>query len=241
MKVIILSAGQGKRLLPLTEDRPKCVLMLGQRTVLGWQLEALRRAGATEAVVATGFRAGLIRDITGAVDDMDVRTSYNPFHAHCDNLGTCWVVRHEMTNPFVVLNGDTLFEPAVFARLLASDDDHPITLVTNIKTSYDDDDMKVIAADGALRRVDKKLPIDEVNGESIGMIRFHGKGPALFREQLETMMMKESTLTRWYLSAIDALAVQGFVGVVTTGGHDWCEIDDRKDLEHAQATVPKWF
>ncbi len=241
MKVIILAAGQGKRLLPLTEDRPKCVLQLGERTVLGWQLQALRKAGASEVVVATGFRAGMIEGVISTAQGMAVRTAHNPFYAHCDNLGTCWVVRHEMTDPFVILNGDTLFEPAVFARLLASGDQHPITLVTNVKNSYDDDDMKVITADGALRRVDKKLPIAAVNGESIGMIRFRGQGPALFRERLETMMAEESTLARWYLSAIDALATEGHVGVVSTGGHDWCEIDDRKDLQHAQATVPKWF
>lgn len=241
MKVIILSAGQGKRLLPLTKDRPKCALMLGQRTVLGWQLQALAAGGATEVVVATGFQAPLINDIIKEVEGLQVSASHNPFYAHCDNLGTCWIVRHEMTDPFVLINGDTLFEPEVFARLLKSDDRHPITLVTNRKDSYDDDDMKVSVAEGQLQRVDKKLPLAQVDGESIGMIRFQGSGPALFRSRLEAMMAEESTLKRWYLSAIDALAAEGHVGVATTGGYDWCEIDDHKDLEHAKAVVPGWF
>ncbi len=241
MKVIILSAGQGKRLLPLTEDRPKSALMLGERTVLGWQLKALKASGATEVVVATGFRASAVNEIVSQIEGFQVRTAYNPFYAHCDNLGTCWVVRHEMTGPFVVINGDTLFEPEVFTRLLNSKDRHPITLVTNIKDSYDDDDMKVVVANGELKQVDKKLPAADISGESIGMIRFQGAGPDLFRERLESMMAVDSTLTRWYLSAIDSLASQGHVGVVTTGEYDWCEIDDRKDLEHARATVPIWF
>lgn len=241
MKVIILSAGQGKRLLPLTAERPKCALMLGERSVLGWQLQALAAGGATEAVVATGFQAAQLDEIIRGLEGLRVRTSHNPFYAHCDNLGTCWIVRHEMTDPFVIVNGDTLFEPEVFARLLASDDAHPITLVTNRKDSYDEDDMKVSVADGQLKRVDKKLPSAEVDGESIGMIRFQGPGPALFRSRLEAMMAEESTLKRWYLSAIDALAAEGHVGVATTGGYDWCEIDDHKDLEHAKTAVPGWF
>ncbi len=241
MKVIVLSAGQGKRLLPLTAERPKCALMLGERSVLGWQLQALATGGATEVVVATGFQAPLINDIIGGVEGLRVRTSHNPFYAHCDNLGTCWIVRHEMSGPFVLINGDTLFEPEIFARLLASDDPHPITLVTNHKNGYDDDDMKVSVADGQLQRVDKKLPPAQVNGESIGMIRFQGPGPALFRNRLEAMMAEESTLKRWYLSAIDALAAEGHVGVATTGDHDWCEVDDRNDLQHAQSVVPRWF
>ena len=241
MKVIVLSAGQGKRLLPLTAEQPKCALMLGERSVLGWQLQALATGGATEVVVATGFQAPLINDLIGGVEGLRVRTSHNPFYAHCDNLGTCWIVRHEMSGPFVLINGDTLFEPEVFARLLASDDPHPITLVTNHKNGYDDDDMKVSVADGQLRRVDKKLPPSQVNGESIGMIRFQGAGPALFRNRLEAMMAEESTLKRWYLSAIDALAAEGHVGVATTGDHDWCEVDDHNDLQHAQSVVPSWF
>lgn len=241
MKVIILSAGQGKRLLPLTAERPKCALMLGERSVLGWQLQALAAGGATEAVVATGFQAAQLDEIIRGLEGLRVRASHNPFYAHCDNLGTCWIVRHEMTAPFVIVNGDTLFEPEVFARLLASDDKHPITLVTNRKDSYDEDDMKVSVADGQLKRVDKKLPLAEVDGESIGMIRFQGPGPALFRSRLETMMAEEPTLKRWYLSAIDTLAAEGHVGVATTGGYDWCEIDDHKDLEHAKTVVPGWF
>ena len=241
MKVILLSAGQGKRLLPLTEDQPKCALLLGEKTALEWQLESLSAAGASEVVVATGFQAGVVRSIVHGFQRLPVRIAHNPFYAHCDNLGTCWIVRHEMTDPFVLINGDTMFEPEVFRRLIASQDTQVITLVTNEKDDYDDDDMKVMVDNGSLRRVDKQLPIAEVDGESIGMIRFRGAGVGLFRTQLESMMLKESTLKRWYLSAVDRLARQGHVGTVSTAGHGWCEIDDQKDLDYASVTVPGWW
>ena len=241
MKVILLSAGQGKRLLPLTENQPKCSLPLGDRTALEWQLQSLADAGAGEVVVATGFQAGAVRQIVHGFHRLPVRIAHNPFYAHCDNLGTCWVVRHEMTDPFVLINGDTMFEPEVFRRLVHSGGRHDITLVTNEKDEYDDDDMKVIVDNGTLRRVDKQLPSADVVGESIGMIRFRGSGVGLFRTQLESMMLDESTLKRWYLSAVDQLARQGQVGTVSTAGHGWCEIDDHEDLEYASATVPGWW
>ncbi len=241
MKVILLSAGQGKRLLPLTENLPKCALLLGEKTALEWQLEAVSAAGASEVVVATGFQAGVVRKIVHRFNKLPVRIAHNPFYAYCDNLGTCWIVRHEMTDPFVLINGDTMFEPEVFRRLIASRDAHDITLVTNEKDDYDDDDMKVIVDNGTLGRVDKKLPIAEVDGESIGMIRFRGAGVGLFRTQLESMMLEEATLRRWYLSAVDLLARQGQVGTVGTAGHGWCEIDDEKDLAYASVTVPGWW
>ena len=241
MKAILLSAGQGKRLLPLTANLPKCALPLGEKTALEWQLESLASAGASDVVVATGFQADRVRGITERFHKLPVRIAHNPFYAHCDNLGTCWVVRHEMTDPFVLINGDTMFEPEVFRRLTAGPHTHQITLVTNIKKNYDDDDMKVVVDNGTLKRVDKQLPAASVTGESIGMILFRGTGVGRFRTQLETMMLHESTLKRWYLSAVDLLARQGQVGTIDTGGHGWCEIDDRKDLDYASVTVPSWW
>lgn len=241
MKVIILSAGQGRRLLPHTENTPKCALRLGDRPALEWQLMSLKAGGATEVVVVSGFQAAKVRAIVDNFHQLPVRVSHNPFYAHSDNLGTCWIVRHEMQQPFVIVNGDTMFEPEVFARLLSAPMRYPITLVTNRKAAYDADDMKVILDGDRLLRVDKRLDVNAVSGESIGMIRFTEAGAQLFRDQLDTMMANESTLKRWYLSAIDALADQGFVGTVSTGGHAWCEIDDANDLAHASRVVPAWW
>jgi len=241
MKVIILSAGQGRRLLPHTEDTPKCALPLGDRSALEWQLMSLKAGGANEVVVVSGFQAAKVCAIAENFTSLPVRVSHNPFYAHSDNLGTCWIVRHEMHQPFVIVNGDTMFEPEVFARLLAAPMRYPITLVTNRKAAYDADDMKVILDGERLLRVDKRLDVNAVSGESIGMIRFSETGAQLFRDQLELMMANESTLKRWYLSAIDALADKGFVGTVGTAGHAWCEIDDAKDLAHAAKVVPGWW
>lgn len=241
MKVIILSAGQGRRLLPHTEETPKCALMLGEHSALEWQLKALKAGGASEVVVVSGFQSAKVRSIVERFTDLPVRVSHNPFFAHADNLGTCWVVRHEMNGPFVIINGDTMFQPEIFARLLAAPSRFPITLVTNRKASYDADDMKVILDGERLLRVDKRLDVNAVSGESIGMIRFTEAGAALFRRQLEDMMEHESTLKRWYLSAVDALAELGHVGTVSTGGSAWCEIDSPEDLAHAQKTVPGWW
>jgi choline kinase len=244
VKTIILSAGQGRRLLPLTESTPKSVLPIGESSALGWQLRALEEAGATEVVVATGFHAEKVQEVVDAHNEkggMPVRTSYNPFYAHCDNLGTCWVVRHEMDEPFVIINGDTLFEPEVYKRLLVKEDAYPITLVANTKSSYDSDDMKVISAGDALKRIGKKLQSEHVSHESIGMIRFNEAGAARFVQKIESLMQLESTLSRWYLSAVDELAADKLVGICDISGLGWCELDNQEDLTHANRVVPSWW
>ena len=192
----------------------------------------------------TGFRAPVVEEIAAASNtaagSVRVRTTHNPFYAACDNLGTCWLARPEMDGPFVIINGDTLFEAGILQRLLASAPDHEVTLTIDRKDSYDDDDMKVIEAGGQLQRVGKTLDRAEVTAESIGMMVFRGAGPATFSAQLDRLMREESGLKRWYLSAIDELAQDGRVGVCSIEGLSWCEIDDAADLEHAATVVADW-
>lgn len=242
MKVLILSAGQGKRLLPHTQDTPKCALDVGGASVLEVQLQQINACGVEEAVVLTGFRADKVDAIAASVSAPRTRTLYNPFFDVSDNLATCWVATREMDGPFVIVNGDTLFEAPILARLLATEPTHPVTLVVDRKEEpYDADDMKVITEDGLLKRVGKQLALSEgVNGESIGMMVFRGEGPKLFQDTVEAMMREESGQRRWYLSAIDRLAEQGHVAVCDIQGLGWCEVDDQSDLENARRVVPTW-
>lgn len=241
MKVLILSAGQGRRLLPLTEDKPKSALPVGPRSVLEWQLHEIAQCAVDEVVVVTGFAADVIDDIVARQTAVPARTLYNPFFAQCDNLGTCWVARSEMQGDFIVINGDTLFEAAILRRLLANDVGAAVTLVTDSKASYDDDDMKVVVKDGRLRRVGKQLPGADVNGESIGMMAFRREGPAHFSAQLDYMMRHGTGLKQWYLAAVDQLADRGLVATCPIDGLSWCEIDDRADLERAASVVVTWY
>lgn len=240
MKAVILSAGQGRRLLPLTEVMPKCCLRPGELSILDWQIRELSVAGIDEVVVVTGFGHEKVEEIVRRVKGIRARTLYNPFYAQSDNLGTCWVARGEMDRPFVLINGDTLFETAVMQRLLKDVGRYPITLATDQKISYDDDDMKIWAEGMRLCRVGKRLDLSHVNGESIGMMYFNAAGADIFVKKVEELMTQGDGLTRWYLSAIDELARAGLVGISSIHGLSWCEVDDPVDLAYAATVVKTW-
>ena len=145
MKAVVLSAGQGKRLLPLTEENPKCLLAVrGDEPILGWQLAALARAGIERAVVVIGFGAERVEAWLAAnpVPGLACETLINPFYRSSDNLISCWLARGAMSDDFLLLNGDTIFEDAVLARVLDAPP-APIALAIDHKPTYDDDDMKV--------------------------------------------------------------------------------------------------
>jgi len=242
MKAIILSAGQGSRLMPLTRSEPKCCLKLDGKALLVHQVESLAANGVDEIVVVTGFNHRLVEGVVSEINISGtwVRTLYNPFYAVSDNLGTSWVAREEMNTPFLLVNGDTLFEASTLAKFLSSERVYPITLAVDRKGDYDDDDMKISANGEQLNRVGKKLDMNIVNGESIGMMIFNRAGAEAFVQKVESLMSSPAGLTRWYLSAIDEMAMAGTVGICSIQGYDWCEVDDLADFAHAEKSVKSW-
>jgi len=241
MKALILSAGQGSRLLPLTADTPKCLLPLGPMGLIEWQLEALVASGFDEVVVVTGYGS---EKVAATLErwrrpGLSVRTVFNPFYNVADNLASCWLARQEMDQDFLILNGDTLFEPDILRTVLASPD-APITITIDRKPCYDSDDMKVEVDGDSLVSVGKVLPADITNGESIGMLLFRGKGPALFADMLDQFMHTPEGLKTWYLKVIDRLAKTGVVKAASIEGKEWGEVDFLEDLERGRQMVDGW-
>lgn len=238
-RAIILSAGQGSRLLPVTLDLPKCLIPFAGRTLIEWQIAALAANGITDIHVVTGFRDHKVQAALAAVAGVTITSWFNPFYKVADNLGSCWIARTAMDRDFIILNGDTLVSPGIVATLLAGAT-APITVTVDVKPAYDADDMKVRRDGYRLVAIGKRLSAEESNAESIGMLAFRGDGPAIFRDQVEAMMRTPEGVLNWYLKAINAVAPSGSVGTVSIEGMDWAEVDFPADLEIAGALTSGW-
>ena len=240
-KAIILSAGQGSRLLPLTADDPKCLIALSGKTLLDWQLDALIANGIDDIVVVTGFREHkVVASIAGRPDGgAGIRTLFNPFYQVADNLGTVWMAREHMGGDFLLLNGDTLVSPTLVRQVLAGAT-APITVTVDEKPTYDEDDMKVRRDGGRLLAIGKTLTAAETNAESIGMLVFRGSGPRTFVDKVEAVMRTPEGTTNWYLKVIDRLASEVEIGTVSIKGHRWAEVDFPADLDAARALTAGW-
>jgi choline kinase len=234
MRAIVLSAGQGKRLLPLTASRPKCLLEVrDDQSALDFQLSSLERCGIKHTTVVVGFGAEYVEHSVAEsrFGEMEVTTLYNPFYTITDNLATCWIARLAMTDDFVLLNGDTIFEDDLLCRVLDAPQE-PIAVTVDRKPEYDADDMKVtLDTDGRLLAIGKQLPLHTVDGESIGMLRFCGTGVQTYRDALNLAMRQPESLGNWYLSVVNDLAQKVAVQTVSIEGLWWSEIDSPEDLD----------
>ena len=111
MKAILISAGKGERLYPLTKNTPKSLLEVGKGlTILETQLHSLSENNIKDIVIITGFKAEQIEaKIRDYQNDLNITTVFNPFYDISNNLLSVWMARHHMTDEFISINGDDVF------------------------------------------------------------------------------------------------------------------------------------
>jgi L-glutamine-phosphate cytidylyltransferase len=242
VRVIILAAGQGKRLLPLTADVPKALLDIGGKTLVERQIEAFAANGLNDFVVVTGYGADKMEQALAVIArrlKVSVQTVFNPFYAVADNLASCWLVRSFMTGDFIQVNGDNVFRADLVARLLEPQPGS-ILVAVNRKDGFDADDMKVMMDGARLTEIGKTLPVDTVDAEAIGFYVFRGDGGAHYVAELELAMRDPQGLKRWFPSAVGSLAKKTAIGVIEITGLRWSEVDFPVDLQQARQLVSSW-
>ena len=227
----------------MTDDRPKCLIEFGGRSLLDRQLDTLAANGVREAVVVTGFHDELVNAAVErrrqAGEAPQVCTVFNPFFKVADNLGSLFLVREELQGDCLVWNGDTLVSNALMSRVIGNRREG-ICVTIDRKPAYDEDDMKVIAADdGRLRAIGKRIA-EGVNAESIGLLAFRADGADRFRDAIEKAMRTSEGTTIWYLRVIHHLAQNGEVWTLDIKGEEWGEVDFPEDVERAEALVRGW-
>jgi L-glutamine-phosphate cytidylyltransferase len=242
VRVIILAAGQGKRLLPLTADVPKALLDIGGKTLIERQVEAFAANGLKDFVVIIGYGADKMEQALAAIAvrlGVSIVTTYNPFYAVADNLASCWLARQFMDRDFIQVNGDNVFQGDLVARLLEPAVQN-ISVAINRKDAFDSDDMKVMLDGARLTEVGKTLPVDTVDAEAIGFYMFRGIGCQHYVSELELALRDPQGLKRWFPAAIGSLAKKVPIGVVEITGLRWSEVDFPIDLQQARQLVSSW-
>lgn len=244
-QAIILSAGQGSRLGPLTHHRPKCLIEFGGRSLLDRQLDVAAACGISQVVVVTGFREDAVEAALerrrAAGEGPEVRTLFNPFYKVADNTGSLFMAREALAGDTLVWNGDTMVSPALMARVVANERPGICVTIDRKAEAYDADDMKVVEDEGRLRAIGKRLAqADGVNAESIGLLAFRGDGAERFRAAIEEAMRSPEGTQIWYLRVVHHLAQASEVWTLDIAGEEWGEVDFPEDIARAEAMVAGW-
>lgn len=239
MRIVILAAGTGTRLMPLTRNTPKSLLELGNGySLLETQLRSIQACGVRDVTLVTGYRSEQIEAKLRHYRDFNFTIIFNPFYRLTNNLVSAWLGLKDAQEETILLNGDDIFHPAVMERLLAHDGD--LAMVVCRKDAFDADDMKVRTAGARVLDVGKDIPCHEANGESIGMMVLRRFGLRSFQAKLDAMVRDEDNLQVFYLAAFRQLMAEGHtVGFTECGPEEWAEVDFHPDLDLVRNRIVK--
>jgi choline kinase len=232
---VILAAGLGSRLRPLTDTTPKCLLDVGGVALLDRQLRRLAAAGVTRSVVVVGYLGDQIAEhLRRHPPPLQVELAPNPVYATTGNCLSVLAARAQVGDDgILIIDGDVVLTGDALARLLA--DPAPCSVLLDRETELGHEEMKAQLDDhGRIRQLSKGLDPAICAGESIGINKLSGIGLLRLWDELQAMQAGDDQ--GYYEDAFQRLIDSGSEFRTVAIGHaEWTEIDDLADLQDARA------
>jgi L-glutamine-phosphate cytidylyltransferase len=245
MRVILIAAGMGSRLEHHTQERPKCMVEVGGRSILDHQQQALRAHGPVDLHIIRGYLADrLVVDGATYYDNVDYRNN--------NILHSLFCAESAIEGDVIITYSDIVYTPEVVAQLLASPGDISLVVDRRWADAYDgredhpvgEAELAEVNAQGRITEVGKhvgKRASQTAAGEFIGLMRVSAEGARWMREawavarantQDDAPFQSAKLFRKAYLTdLIEAMIAAGrpVTPVLIEGG--WREIDTVEDLE----------
>ncbi|MBX5470379.1 MAG: phosphocholine cytidylyltransferase family protein [Thermoleophilaceae bacterium] len=236
---MVLAAGAGKRLQPLTDDLPKTLLEIDRdRSILELAIANLKHVGIDEVVVVTGFAAKRVADRRELLErryGVTLELVFNPKAEVWNNAYSLWCAREAFSEGVLLVNGDTVHPASVEERLLESRGEDVVIAVDDDRDRLGEEAMKVRVSGEppTLDRISKQLGIDSSYGEYIGLTLIEPAAAQPLAEALEATWRRDPSL--YYEDGFQELVDRGGrVGIAPIGPVQWVEVDDHDDLARAR-------
>ena len=246
MKGLILSAGMGTRLDPLTRTCPKCMVHVAGRPMMEYQLDALSRAGIDRCTIVIGYMAESVRGYFGA-KYRSVRLDYveNTNYAETNNLYSFWLAKPHLDDDVLLLEGDLVFDDNL-VRQLANADEENVAIVDRFQPHMDG---TVILANGGFAKsmvlkVDQGIRFDY--GQALKTVNMYRLSRDTLAETILPEMeafLENGQTDQYYEAAFAKLIETGQMkmAVINTGRYRWSEIDTMEDLRDAEKMFASVF
>ncbi len=192
MQAIILAAGVSKRLRPLTDATPKCLLSLGKKTLLQKTIENLIENGINEFIFVTGYKENMIKDfINNFFPGIEKIFITNSGYENNNNSYSLWMTRNSIKDNILLLDSDILFDKGIIMKLLKAEYEN--CLAVNFNDKPDEEQIKVVLnKQNQVLEIGKKVSLDHSAGESIGIEKFS----AYFMKELFIILDRKITVEK---------------------------------------------
>ena len=230
MKALILAAGLGTRLAPITNDRPKSLVTVNGVPILFKQIENLHENGITDITVISGYKAEVLEsEVHAKWPEIKIINSID--YANTNNMYSAYLGKDAVAgSDFLMMNADVFYDSSVIKALLAFESANAI--VTEIG-QYIEESMKVIETDGRLVSISKQVPAEDAYGTTIDVYKFSNIGGAAFFEKCREYIEDKKELTLWSEVALNEILPEVIFKACPLDGR-WLEIDNLDDLVAAE-------
>jgi L-glutamine-phosphate cytidylyltransferase len=223
-KAIILAAGSGSRLQPLTDKTHKSLIEVGGVRPLVRMIEMLESHGVDDILVITGYMGSQIKETLG---DRARYREFKDFESK-NNLHTLMSVENELAGESLVLYADLIFDSAILKKALYSP--HDIGLIVDT-SGVRAESPSVMIEKGEITKIDKK----NSNSSYLGITKFSADGT---KRLISAMREFANVPNAYYTDAINALIQQGYAAIpIDIKGAKWAEIDSKEDLVVARDLI----
>lgn len=234
MKALILAAGLGTRLAPITNDRPKSLVPVNGKPILIKQIENLKQNGIHDITIVSGYKADALEKAVKElypeikiVESVDYATTNNMYSAY---LGIQTMFPNHDIQPFYMMNADVFYDTSVITALK---EDARQNLVVVDMGRYIEESMKVVVKNNRLVEISKQVLPEDALGCSIDVYKFGADGGSAFYNHCRKYIEEKNELKKWSEVALnDAFADVEFQACPLVGR--WLEIDNHDDLAAAE-------
>mgnify|MGYP001194829550 FL=1 len=243
MNAIILAAGKGERLQPLTNDKPKCLVELFGKSLLEWQIEAFQSSGITDITIVSGYKSDLI-------NFPEITILKNEKYESTNMVETLFSAKEKMLDSTIVSYGDIIFEKNVLESLINSPNDISVIVDKQWKRLWGkrfqdplSDAESLIIEDGCIVEIGQKVnSYEKICGQYIGLMKFQGSGIDLIKRHYEEAKNQANTGTNPLNASLpfEKSYLTDFLYSLIRGGatikavpvnNGWLEIDTLSDLD----------
>ncbi|MGL4670377.1 MAG: sugar phosphate nucleotidyltransferase [Methanobacteriaceae archaeon] len=232
MITVILAAGFGSRLMPLTKDIPKTLLEIEGMTILERLITQSIDNGINEFIIISGHKKERVEEKA-----QDLINKYNikiDILENKDYLTTntsvSTLIATKIANEDIILiNGDNVFDKKIMDNIVSSSGTSLV--IDNVK-NLNEESFKLKIENGIVTEIGKHIDIASALGEFIGVSKVAKSDFPEFNSILEDLINKDPQ--NYYDYAFKTLSEKTKIGFVYTEGAKWTEIDDKNDWEMAK-------